>query len=537
MDEPASARVDAWLPTLVLGVTALVYLGSLGGEWVWDDIPQYRDNPAITDPWVLVTSDVWGPTGKAQAGNTPIYRPLPMLSHVPGQLWLRGPAVERVLNLALHLWVVFGVAALALALGATRRAAWFGAALLAWHPAVTEPVAWVSCRADLLGVALVIGGLLALVRERNLLAGVCLALAPFCKESFVLLPATVLVFSAALRRPPLALCLSLLGAAAYFGVRLGLGIDMPSGSESSVLELLGAVGAVAVRGVELFTLPNAPDAIAPFVPHPVVAGVAIPVVLASLRWLPGRPWLVALLGALPLLALAAPASMANAVVSDRYYYAAASLLGVAAAFLYAAIERAPRYAQLAPTLVALPLLCIPFTTSRSLDWRSNERLFDAALARHPEHAHARFLVAHHLHTTKGDCESALPLYRAAMPTHPRAANNYQACLLDLGRSAEAARVGPRLAALDPDNPTPALNNARAFRALGDLAVAEKWAREGLHRNPRRAGSHVLLGEILGEQGQHAAAQAAFEHALRLSPELAPAQHGLRTAQHHLKAQG
>jgi tetratricopeptide (TPR) repeat protein len=460
-----------------------------------------------------------------------------MLSHVPGQLLLRGPTVERVLNLALHLWVVFGVAALALALGATRRAAWFGAALLAWHPAVTEPVAWVSCRADLLGCALVIGGLLALVRERNLLAGLCFALAPFCKESFVLLPATVLLFSAVLRRSPLALCLSLLGAAAYFGLRLGLGISMPSGSEASLLELLGAVGAVAVRGVELFTLPGAPDAIAPFVPHPVLAAVAIAIVLASLRWLPGRPWLVALLGALPLLALAAPASMANAVVSDRYFYAAASLLGVAAAFVYAALERAPRYTHLAPALVALPLLCIPFATSRSLDWRSNEQLFDAALARHPEHAHARFLVAHHLHTSKRDCASALPLYRAAMPTHPRAANNYQACLLDLGRSAEAARVGPRLAALDPDNPTPALNNARAFRALGDLAVAEKWAREGLHRNPRRAGSHVLLGEILGEQGQHAAAQAAFEHALRLSPELAPAQHGLRTAQHHLKAQG
>ncbi len=533
MAETLPRRVDAWLPALVLGVTTLLYLGSLGGDWVWDDIPQYRDNPAITNAWVLVTHDVWGPTGKAQAGNTPIYRPLSMLSHLPGQLLLPGPTVERVLNLALHLWVAFGVAALALALGASRRAAWFGAALFAWHPAMTEPVAWVSCRADLLGAAFVVSGLWAFARQRDLLAGLLFALAPFCKESFVLVPATLLIFSVAERRAPLALGLSLLGVLGYFALRLSLGIAMPSGPGSSLFELLGAVGAIALRGVELFSLPTAPDAIAPVVPRPALAAVAVVTVLASLRWLPGRPWLAALLGGLPLLVLAAPASMANAVVSDRYFYAAMTLLGVAAAFLYTAAERAPARAPLAPVLFVLPLLCLPFTASRSLDWLDNGSLFDAALARHPGNAHANFLVAHHLHTAKRDCERALPHYRAAMPTHQRAANNYQACLLDLGRTLEAISIGPRLAARDPDNPTPALNNARAFRAMGDLSGAEGWAREGIRRTPERAASHVLLGEILGEQGQHREARAAFEHALSLAPSLESARHGIATARRHL----
>jgi tetratricopeptide (TPR) repeat protein len=318
---------------------------------------------------------------------------------------------------------------------------------------------------------------------------------------------------------------------AYLLVRHLLGISIPEGPGASMVELLGAVGAVAVRGIALFSIPTAPDALPPFVHRPWVGGAAIILVLPALRYLPGRLWLATLVGALPVLVLAAPVSMANGVVSDRYFYAAATLLAAGAALLYAQLERmhAP-WARALPALVALPLLCVPFATSRSLDWLDTGSLFEAAVQTHPQNPEAQFRLAHHLHTARGDCEAAIGLYRAAMWGSSRAGNNLQACFLDLGRTRDAAALGPQLIANDPENPNPALNTARAYRGLSDLESAEQWAREGVRRAPERAASHVLLAE----SGRHADAHAAFQHALSLDPKLAIARQGIATALHHLR---
>jgi tetratricopeptide (TPR) repeat protein len=527
---------ERWLPLLVLAVGALVYLPSLRGDWVWDDVYQFRDNPAITHPWVLVTHDVWSPTGQANPENVPIYRPLAMVSHVPGQILWRGPLVERLVNLALHLGVALGVALLAGALGLGRRAAWFAAACLAWHPAASEGVAWISSRGDLMGAGLVLGGVIAFARGRDLLAGALFALAPFCKETFVLAPLSLAIWMGGLRRLSLpALALSLAGVAAYFALRIGLGIPLPSGAAAgSASQVLAAVGAVAVRAAELLAIPTAPDALPAFRGQLAAGAAALALALPAFAFLPGRPWLAALLAPLPLLAPCAPAALANGLVSDRYFYVAMVGLGVAAAFAYAALETRVR---VAPALFALPLVLTPFTALRARDWVDNGHLFAAALARNPDSAEAQFQVAFDLHTVHGDCRGAIPLYERAMEQSPRAGNNLQACLLALGRAAQAAELGPRLAARDPANPTPALNTARAHAVLGQPAEAERWAREAVRRRPDRGASYVLLGNVLGLEGRHAEALAAFERALQLAPGDPAAQHGVAVAQRQLLAAG
>jgi tetratricopeptide (TPR) repeat protein len=529
---PALARAaERGLPIAVLGLAAALYARSLAGDWVWDDVHQYRDNPAITRPGVLVTRDVWGPTGQADPHDAPIYRPLAMVTHAPGQMLLRGPAVERAQNLLLFLAAVWGVASLSLRLGAGRRAAWFGAACLAWHPASTEAVAWISSRGDLLGSALVLGGVIAFVARRDPLAGCLVALAPFCKETFVLAPLALAVWMLALRRLSIpALALSFAGVGAYFAVRGALGIPLPGGAGiASAGDALGAVGAVAARALELLVLPRAPDALAPFHSRPLLGALALALALPAFAFLPGRPWLAALLAPLPFLALAAPASLGNGVVSDRYFYAAAVQLAVAAALGMRALEARTR---LAPALFVVPLALAPFTALRAVEWMDNERLFGVALRRHPDDAEAQFKVAYDRHV-RGDCESAIPLYARASERSLRAGNNLQACLLRLGRAVEAARIGPELAERDPANATPALNTARALALQGDLAGAERWAREAARRRPDRAGSHALLGQILGTQGRHQEALQSFEHALVLAPGDASARQGLEVARRAL----
>ncbi len=82
------AYLERWCPLLVLVVTVLLYAPSLPGGWVWDDFQIIDKNPAITDPIALVTHDMWGPSGHSSPTSVPYYRPLAMLSHVPGQaLW------------------------------------------------------------------------------------------------------------------------------------------------------------------------------------------------------------------------------------------------------------------------------------------------------------------------------------------------------------------------------------------------------------------------------------------------------------------
>jgi hypothetical protein len=525
----ASRRVDRWLGPLVVLLVIAAYLPSLSGTWVWDDVPQYRDNPAITDPWVLVTHDIWGPTGAAQPSNIPVYRPLAMITHAPLQTWLPGPLSERVVNLGLFVAILCGIASLVRALGASPRAAWFGAACVGCHPALTESVAWISCRGELMGVGLVLAGTVALVRGREGWAGLLFALAPFCKETFVLVPLTVAIWMLALRRPAWsALALSVLGAVGYLILRVSLGIPLPAGEEAGMTPwvLLGGIGGVAARGAELFGVPTAPEALPAMHALPWLGAIAVGVALPAHRALPGRPWLAALLGALPLLALAAPASLANGIVSDRYFLSAAIFLGCALGLLYARLESRSHWA---PLLVLLPLLWLPFATTRADAWIDNGALFSASLQRDPDNAEALFHYAYYLQTSRHDCEEAAPLYARAMSEVDRAGNNLQACLLELGRPAEAAALGPRLAAADSSNPTPALNTARALTQIGDLVSAERWAREGVRRNGPTAGSVVLLGNIVGMQGRHLEAAALFEQALALDPTSSEARNGLRVA--------
>jgi tetratricopeptide (TPR) repeat protein len=528
-------RSERWPAVAVLALVAAVYLVSLSGDWVWDDVYQLRDNPAIVQPLLLVTRDVWSPTGFADARNTPVYRPLAMLSHVPGQRSWRGPAPERVLGLALHLAAVALVAALAGALGLSRRAAWFGAACFGLHPGGSEAVAWISARADLLGAVLVLGGMLALVRGRDVTAGLLVALAPFCKEAFVLAPLSLWIWALALRRrAPLALALAACGVAGYFAARFACGIALPgSGPVADARGATEAVGALALRGIELVLAPRAPEVFSPYAGNLAAGLGALAGAVPALIWLPGRPWLAGLLAPLPILALAAPASLANGFVADRYFYAALAGVGVAAACGYAALEHR---ARLAPALFVLPLLLAPFATLRARDWTSNERLFAAAVARRPQSAEALFHLAYAHHKGDGGCAAALPLYARAMAESRRAGNNLQACLMEAGRLQEAARLGPRLAERDEDNPTPALNTARALSLLGDQAGAERWAREAIRRGPQRARGFVLLGNVLGLQERYAEALDAFARALALAPELDEARRGRALAERRLEAE-
>jgi tetratricopeptide (TPR) repeat protein len=295
---------------------------------------------------------------------------------------------------------------------------------------------------------------------------------------------------------------------------------------------------VAWRGLALTLVPGSADAVPPFAPLAPAGWLLLllaPLLLIASR---GRPSLGALLVPLPFLLPAIPASVTVGLNADRYFYVVFAGMGVAIALLLSDwIAQRPRREgwRAAPRMqlslaLGLALILGAMTLERSGDWTDNETLFRASLERNRDNAYAAFHLGHELHVRQGDCEAALPFYRAAMSIDRRAGNNRQACLLELGRMHEAAAMGPALVKQDPENPSPAANTARALVRLGDLESAESFVREALVRDAARVRSWVLLGNVLGLQGRHGEAADAFERALALGPDDHQARRGLRIAQ-------
>jgi hypothetical protein len=523
---------DRWIPALVLGATALLYAPSLAGDWVWDDFHVIANSPAIREPVRLITEDMWGPTGHRNPISVAYYRPLGMLSFYPGQALWGGPLPERLANLALHLAAIALVAAIARALGAGARSAWFGAACFGWHPAVSETVAWCSGRFDLLGSGALLGALWAAHRGRSGVASAMLFAAPFCKDTFIAAPLVIAIWGAACRldvRRPTAF--AVLGVAAYWMARSLLAIPFQvRETPFDPLGLLGAAGGFAARGALLLVDWKAPDALAYYEPRPALGALVVFASCVGLSALRGRVWLGLVLAPLPLVALCVPAAAEFGIVGDRYFYLVFAALGVGAALAFDAWLRrwptaAPTPRWLAYTVAAMPLAWAPFAAVRATEWHDNGTLYRASLARDGDNAMAAFNVGHYEQFHRGNCAEAVPMYERALGHVFDAGIHLDTCLRRLGRLEAASRASRAFAEAYPHLALPARVAAEAHRALGALADAERWAREAVRRAPGWSGAYVALARALAAEGRPSEALTAYDRALELAPEDSEAREG------------
>lgn len=504
-----TARLRSWGPSARVAALLLVaatYAPSLGNRWVWDDHDLLEHNPALESLAGIFLRDVFRAD---EFHSVPVYRPLVMATHAIGQAAHPGPGIEHVVNLLLHLGIVALVAGIARRLGASEAGSWVGAAVFGVHAGASEPVFWATGRHDLLPAGLMLGGWLALLSNRSWLAGTLLGLTPFCKEPYLLVPATVVIWGLArwppgVSAPPIdlrALGLSTSGVLAYLGVRTWLGWSIEVQSAAS--NPLPAVGAGIVRFLHLLIVPGAASVVPPVALSPV-AGVSV--VLGGVAMVFGlrrRPFLAAVLAPLPVWLPTAVASSAIGIVADRYSYGLFAGIGTLLGVL---LSRAGRLAWL------LPLALAPITLIRGMDWRDDRTLFTADLQLDPANPRAAFHVAFDLHTRQQDCPAAMPLYRIALDVEPRAATNLQYCLMDDSRWAEAAALGPRTSTA-----AGAMNTARAYAQLDDTASTVVWAKTATERQPGRVEPWELYGRALAKLGRWEEATTALTHAATLDP--------------------
>lgn len=199
------------LRALVLALAAVVaYVTAIDGELVWDDATMVGAAARLSSPWAAFSRDLFDLGAAAGTGAGASYwRPLVTLSFAL-DLRLLTAAPLFGLHLVNLLWhalaaVLVGGALVRWARAETppaRLACWAAALFWTVLPAKAENVAWISGRADLMGLALLLLGLQARRRltgraARAAATGLATALALLCKESFVVAPVLVAVELAA----------------------------------------------------------------------------------------------------------------------------------------------------------------------------------------------------------------------------------------------------------------------------------------------------------------------------------------------------
>lgn len=204
---PLAERPGALAALLVVAI-AIVFLPSLFGEFLWDDVPLIRSNVYVRDLSRIgeaLTHDFWHVPARLEAGGGFLrryYRPVVTLAYaLQFKLFGERPPGFHAVSLALHAAcsvLVFGL--VRRRLGDTARAilpALLGAALFALHPSRPESVSWISGSTDLwmtLWVLLAFRAWDRSARPRDLgRAALFLALATLSKETAIVAPALLAI--------------------------------------------------------------------------------------------------------------------------------------------------------------------------------------------------------------------------------------------------------------------------------------------------------------------------------------------------------
>lgn len=548
---PAPTRGLVFAAALVLGAAIfLVYANVLSAPFVFDDSSAIVDNPSIRHLWPPGDA-LTPPTTAAGAVGRPIVNLSLALNYAFGGLEVRG---YHLFNLALHFaaaLTLFGLVRRTLVRPALRDlfgadALWlaFGIALLwALHPLLTESVASVIQRSELLGALFYLLTLYAFVRsiEDNAsrrwaaLSVAACVLGVAAKEIVATAPLVAFLYdrtfvagtfrAAWIRRrwfyAGLAgswLLLALLMATNHDRggtVGFGLGVSAWHYALTQCRALLlylrlsfwpaplvfdygtpvvQTLGEVWWQAVLLFAL---------------LAGTLVVLVRRPLVGFPAAGFFVILAPSSSLVPLTT-----QTIAEHRMYLPLAALVSLA---VLGAYRFGRRWALAAAA--ALSLAAAAATGARNSDYRSAVALWTDTVAKQPDNARAHVNLGNALAVDR-QVDAARAAFQRALQLDPR---NAQACyglanaLVARGRFAEAAGLLRIALALEPDYPL-------ADYALGNCLVHLGQIDDGLAHYQRAARHRPDDGDILHAYasalafaGRDEAALAQYQAALRLAP--------------------
>jgi tetratricopeptide (TPR) repeat protein len=538
---------------LLAGLLLLVLVFATHGRSVWGD----HGFVNYDDPDVVVDNERFHrPVGEAVAG---ILTERTFFSYLP--LYFLSLGLDRVLfgfdatgyhlvNVLLHALNALLVLAIVLRLSRDRRLAMAAGLIFAVLPGLTESVAWVASRKDLVSFFLVGLAMLLALRSRGddgrfrvgsyVGSLILLALAMLAKGTALVLPLLLLTHALLARRTG-RIALKPLETLPHFGVALLLTVvhyavarseGVAGGGEASVgallvadLGILGryvvALVAAPFQTVAHHVVPGRFDAWT-LVGLAVLAGVAAAVVRG------GRaPWLA--LGALWFLLALAPFNnvlpRTSLLLAERYLYVPALGASLVTAWL---LTRLPRPAF--PFVVAGVVVVLGVQTWwRTGVWEDSETLWRDATAKAPDAYLPHQKLGEHLAIEMRRFEEARDAYeraaeRATTPRETiRTAADLGTVLLAVGRPEEAlARLEDARSRLDglsgPERAVMSLDleitGGKALEVLGRFGEALEAYRRAARLAPEDARGPYNAGTLLLTLQQLEPAAQALREAVR-----------------------
>jgi len=553
----------------LLALTLAAHAPGLDGAFVYDDIGEVRDNEAL--------DVLWPPSTAMFTGGRLPHRPLPYYSFALNRRLNRGLGLDaadvrsfHVVNLAIHVangllvWWLVAVSLVDFQGWTDRRralVAGWGAALV-WlvHPLVTQPVTYIYQRMELLGALAILGTLAAFAQAQRAGGGAgrwlcasvaCCAAGMGCKETVVAAPALVAAFDRLVVGTPLRemarrrfLFYAALAATPAIAVAIVVAqrARYPELTTNRVTWWEYALNqpAVILHYLRLAAWPadlcfdyDWPVERDPRALWPSLLGLGV-LLGAGAAALCRRP-AAGFLG-LGFLVTLAPTSSVMPVthlcVEHRMYLPLAFLATAAVLGLDRLVGRlAVRIegpALVAAAAVAAAAALGAATAQRADVYRSRVAVWAAAVRHDPGNPRAVAAVGEALYW-RGDVSAALFAYERSAEIEPAAPAPHvgrAACLLRLGRPAEAVAPARRAIALDPARLDAHLMLGEALLGSGAAAAAAAAAREALEIDAVAPAAWVLLGRAALDAGDRSAAEAAIGEALRLDPHNAEARASL-----------
>lgn len=505
---------------VVLAATLATFLGVLKAEFVWDEKMYILQNPSVQRleniPRFFLDDD-----GVGTSGSTPYYRPFTTATFaVDYALWGRNPAGYHATNLLAHLATCAVLFLVIRRLTASPWAPFAATLLFALHPAHSEPVGYISARADLFCGLFMLLSMHCFLRDAAVESArdrrhsrLAYLLAILSKITAGVLPALMLVHVLLFdrRKARYAQLLPYGAITAGFLLLRSVYTDLdawyvvPLGTRvASAGPFLKAyiVNSVFPAWLKIwYDLPLATSlADAPVIASwGVVAACAAGTLLLLRRRSPagiGLAWFFASIVPVSGIAML----LHPTFIADRYLYVPLIGLAIAAGAL---IDRLVEYSRndrriliaAGASVTACALAFSLSTASRLGDWRDPVSLWRAVERVAPED---RYVLSHLGEAYK-----------------------------DAGRLADAERVLLRAVSLPGDMPDPFIHLAAIAFARQDLVAAARFSRMALALEPLNPVAMNFLGVSKAARGKLVDALICFTDSIQVWPDYAVANKNLQ----------
>jgi protein O-mannosyl-transferase len=562
---------------LSLGWVLLLYRNVLTAPFVYDDISQIKENPALAS-WLSALEYFRSPvffSNQYRGAGGSFYRPLFWLSlSLDRHIWGLNSVGFHLTNLLLH-WLN---GLLGLLLLRRLRISFYvaAAAALIWLalPINTEAVAWISGRALPLACFFLLLSLLAgfaYLRSARLwllpsYAAACLA-ALLSHEAGVLALPLMLLIAYCHEREFRPSWFRLCGAGLAAGAIYGLLRQIAGAHLSASQPALAAAGTMFAKYLYWAVLPvhmsiersTSFPREAPLVTF-IAAIVLLIVFLALVSIRRRRSGVAAGLAwfSIALLPFCGAIHLYQGMAERYTYLAAQGLVFAVVAFAWQ-LRVHPALYRIAAVIISVWMLWGAWRlNARVLDWRDEEALYRTsleatpnssillynlgvvaaeeghddqaaayyrrALALNPRYAAAALNLGNILRK-QGHLPEAIAQYQTAITFDPRTPDgwmNLGNAYLQTGSTANARAAYNQAIVLKPNNVEAFINLGVVFQQMGDFASAKRQYERAIAIDPSQPAGYCNLGALLLRQGDHDAAASQFLHAIQADPIYAPA---------------